>query len=508
MATTSYEYNKNDNLTIIANLFNTTKDSLVRLNSWLKDDTDGHTQIKPILAKSKTILKFDRLYVIPITIKETNKSISAIISASSKSDAMSKLYRTYLKSEIVVNTDGISETYTSQLSSPARPKTVEIYHKLMNKNEYVLYAIDDGHNNICEYNNDANIIGYVDYDTGLIITFNNYTDVKLRVEFCHKYIIVPLIGSGNTSVEDYWNNLDKITGLQHSVQLDNFVADSLETNYASTSPNTETGQTFTYETAVLSDWSNIDAPSYIDPSTVNFISQYINDVTMNSYNGGNATYVSNKTVSDFANFTQMAIDVLNCNVASRTGSSPELNINSKSKFTSRQGVSTGTSYAFVGNPAYGKCKVIIGSTVLNMPCYPDSVSDSTDVSYNTSSILGRSEPYSTYNNSGPRTISFTFNMHREMTGNEAEIEQIVRYIESAVYPNYNSNVAPIRVQVYIGKTIYISGIMTSETTDWSGPIDDTDKYNLVNVSFTIQETTGNPKSASYVQRYGGYRVGG
>lgn len=506
MATTSYEYTKNDSLTIIANLFNTTKDSLVRLNSWLKDSEDGHTQIKPILAKSTNTLKFDKLYTIQLIYLPDNKRTYAIIAADSESEAMSKLYRTYLRSEIEI-TGGPEVSYTAMLSSSTRPKTITIWHKLINKNEYVEYAKDNGHNSLVNVNNSNDIIGYVDYDTGLVLMFNDYSDVKLKAEFSHKYIIVPLIGSGNTSVEDYWNNLDNITGLQHTVQLDNFVADSLETNYASQTPNTETGQTFTYESAILSDWSNIDAPSYIDPSTVNFISQYINDISVNSYGGGSKTLVSNKSVSDFANFTQMAIDVLNCTSGKRTGASSELNINSKSKFTSSYS-RTSTSYNFVGNPAYGKCKVIIGTTVLNMPCYPDSVSDSTDVSYNTSSILGRSEPYTTYNNSGPRSINFTFNMHREMTGNEAEIEKIVRYIESAVYPNYNSNVAPIKVQVYIGKTIYISGIMTSETTDWSGPIDDTDKYNLVNVSFTVQETTGNPKSASYVQSYGGYRVGG
>ena len=145
---------------------------------------------------------------------------------------------------------------------------------------------------------------------------------------------------------------------------------------------------------------------------------------------------------------------------------------------------------------------------LYMPCYPEEVSDTTTVNYTSQNVLGRSEPYQAYNNSGPRTITFSFKMHREMTGNVAEIENIVRYVESAVYPNYNednSSVAAVNASVKIGNTIYIEGIMSNEVTNWSGPIGPDKKYNVVNISFTITEVTGNPKTSKYVSEKGGFR---
>ena len=122
--------------------------------------------------------------------------------------------------------------------------------------------------------------------------------------------------------------------------------------------------------------------------------------------------------------------------------------------------------------------------------------------------MGRSEPFQVYHNSGPRSIDFSFRMHREMTNNIAEIEEIVRYIESAVYPNYSASdngVAAVKVSVRIGNVIYITGVMTSQSTTWDGPIGPDHKYNIVNVSFGITESTGNPKTSQTISQIGGFR---
>ena len=103
-----------------------------------------------------------------------------------------------------------------------------------------------------------------------------------------------------------------------------------------------------------------------------------------------------------------------------------------------------------------------------MPCFPENITDGVTANYNDETPVGRSEPYLVYQSTGSRDIPFKFTMHREMTENEADIENIVKYIESAVYPNYSGGVAAVKTSVEIGNQIYISGVMTTQSTEWSG----------------------------------------
>ena len=93
-----------------------------------------------------------------------------------------------------------------------------------------------------------------------------------------------------------------------------------------------------------------------------------------------------------------------------------------------------------------------------------------------------------------------------VTTRAGEIDQIVRILESAVYPNYNSTVAAIRTQVRIGNTLYISGVMTEISTNWYGPIGSDLKYKQCDITFSVLEVTNMPKSQAEIAQMGGWRT--
>lgn len=355
-------------------------------------------------------------------------------------------------------------------------------------------------------------------------------------------LVVPLTGNGNISIEDYWQNVNKITGISYNLLVDNIMND---TNMIATDLNPD------YDT----DDSNPEYDGTIIPTKANFINgspiygqlSGLTNAYMDNYvDGYKASSYSGSTFVDYAsglvgNYLQSQINAgaknlslyrnsalyrdlgstyfntgTNSNIS---GSYRDINDTYLNKFGGRKIASfrllnntykSGQPrYGTIGNPNIikGQCQVIVNGITLYMPCYPDSVSDTTAINYSSENTLGRSEPFYAYNNSGPRTISFSFRMHREMIGSESvnEIENIVKTIESAVYPNYDNSVSAVKVSVKIGNVIYISGIMTSQSTNWEGPIAADQKYNIVTVQFGITEVTGEPKSYNYVKEYGGFR---
>lgn len=157
----------------------------------------------------------------------------------------------------------------------------------------------------------------------------------------------------------------------------------------------------------------------------------------------------------------------------------------------------------------------VGSTIL-FPCYPESVSDQNQASYSVINILGRSEPFQNYTGSGPRTVNVKFQMHVDMESVD-DIYQIASAVESCCYPNYGSAPVPIKVTFQAGNSVRITGIITSVSTDYSGPILDMDyseqndgamhdpKYAVIDLNFSITEVTGDPPSHSQIYSKGGRR---
>ena len=159
----------------------------------------------------------------------------------------------------------------------------------------------------------------------------------------------------------------------------------------------------------------------------------------------------------------------------------------------------------IGFASQNKCFLQVeGIGTAVFPGYPESYSDSHQASVSQQTPLGRSEPFQIYQNSGPRTVSVSFRMDREMT-RTTEIGDIVGIVQSACYPvqtacypvQMNATIIP-RCTLVIGNNCSITGIITSVNTNWSETIIE-DRYMVVTLDFSIQECTGTPKLAGTVR---------
>lgn len=112
---------------------------------------------------------------------------------------------------------------------------------------------------------------------------------------------------------------------------------------------------------------------------------------------------------------------------------------------------------------------------IDIPVYPEMIKDGRSASYSTMpDTLYQYEPWYTYSSSGPRSLSLSFHMHRQMwTGDERDgkANELIRFCESSVYPRYNgSAVNSDTCTLYIKGYPYINGILASVDVEWDGPI--------------------------------------
>lgn len=147
---------------------------------------------------------------------------------------------------------------------------------------------------------------------------------------------------------------------------------------------------------------------------------------------------------------------------------------------------------------------IEGDVPLEIPCFPESVSDDATATWSQEmTTYQHYEPQNTYNKSGPRVVSCVFKIHRAMwDGNQdsGKSEELVAYMQSALYPNYDTQASePPRVTLIIGKSIRVVGILTNMSTTYGGPIGPDNKYDCVDISISITEESDNVLSTDAVR---------
>ena len=148
------------------------------------------------------------------------------------------------------------------------------------------------------------------------------------------------------------------------------------------------------------------------------------------------------------------------------------------------------SIVALGSASQKKCSITVNGTTLYFPCFPESYSDSHTASVSPMNILGRSEPFQIYQNSGPRTVSVSFRMDREMN-RTCEVGAIIGLVQSACYPIGIYPIIP-RCTLIIGNNCAITGIITDVSTDWGETIID-NMYMVATLQFSVIECTGKPK---------------
>ena len=165
-----------------------------------------------------------------------------------------------------------------------------------------------------------------------------------------------------------------------------------------------------------------------------------------------------------------------------------------------------------------------------LPTYPEQIQGSLGSTFSTENILSSTAPVYTYSYSGPRSMTISLSLHRdmmnafnfdntkfidhvnEMLGNDY-IDTLVRYLQAMALPKYsainasdtyNKMVNPPLVAVRFGNSVFIKGIVSGDVqVTYSGPISKDGKYQEVSVSFTINETE--PQDADQLSNWGSFR---
>ena len=166
-----------------------------------------------------------------------------------------------------------------------------------------------------------------------------------------------------------------------------------------------------------------------------------------------------------------------------------------------------------------------------LPTYPETITDALGSTFAEENILSRTAPLYSYSYSGPRTVRFSFTLHRDLMSSinafntnfidevgemlkEDYIDTLIRYLQAMALPAYsnadsassvyNSMVKPPMISVRIGNQLFIKGIVRGEVTvQYSGPIAQDGKYNVATVDFSVSEVE--PQDAEQLTKYGSFR---
>ena len=155
-----------------------------------------------------------------------------------------------------------------------------------------------------------------------------------------------------------------------------------------------------------------------------------------------------------------------------------------------------------------------------LPQYPEEVTDTMPSNFSEQNALGRSAPVYTFSNSGPRTMQFSFEFHRDMideanTGysnvqlkdGEDYSDRLIAALQAIALPKYNltnKTIEPPLVAIRLGRQVFIKGVVTSGiTVTYKKPILVNEKYAVVGINFTVAEV--DPYDATSVFKNGGFR---
>lgn len=147
----------------------------------------------------------------------------------------------------------------------------------------------------------------------------------------------------------------------------------------------------------------------------------------------------------------------------------------------------------------------ISGTTMDFPVYPQEMEDGVVANYTTMpDMLYQYEPWYLYKSSGPRSNTYTFDMHRDMfTGDhrDGRANELIRFCEANCYPDYSgAAVITPSVTLYIMGEPLITGVMTECRCKWDGPIGVDGWYLHFTLQITINEVSNTPLNYSTVMQ--------
>lgn len=137
----------------------------------------------------------------------------------------------------------------------------------------------------------------------------------------------------------------------------------------------------------------------------------------------------------------------------------------------------------------------INKESMEIPAYPEEgVQDGYKANYSEmGDILYQYEPWNVYRGSGPRQMTFTFHLHRDMwTGDHTDgnANKLIRFCEANCFAKFEgSAVYAPQVSLFINGSNYITGIMTDCNVNWRHPIASDGFYLDFDLSFSITEVS-------------------
>lgn len=139
----------------------------------------------------------------------------------------------------------------------------------------------------------------------------------------------------------------------------------------------------------------------------------------------------------------------------------------------------------------------LSDTSMDIPCYPEELEDSRTANYTTMpDLLYQYEPWYLYESSGPRQVSYKFELHRDMwTGDhrDGKCNQLIRFCEANCFPRFSGSAVNVpSVTLYVNGDCLISGIMTDVNKKWSGPIGLDGFYLYCELTLNITEVSKTP----------------
>lgn len=162
-----------------------------------------------------------------------------------------------------------------------------------------------------------------------------------------------------------------------------------------------------------------------------------------------------------------------------------------------------------------------------LPTMPESINDTMTSTFQGTNALSRSAPIQSYSNSGPRQITFTFELHRDIMEDlnkdvsnlkdnvvdfqdKDYVDVLLNYLQACALPKYNiyksgsKAVEPPQVAVRMGNDIFIRGVVSGSVgVTYNKPILDNGKYAKVTVTLPVTEV--DPYDAPTVSMVGGFR---
>lgn len=160
-----------------------------------------------------------------------------------------------------------------------------------------------------------------------------------------------------------------------------------------------------------------------------------------------------------------------------------------------------------------------------LPCCPETIQDSMESTFNSTTALGRSAPVFTYSQSGPRTVQIEIQLHRDImdlinqnvkapwptsynvSSGEDYTDSLIRALQSISVPKYavsEKAVEPPLVAMRLSNEVFIKGIVNGNIgLEYGLPIISGGKYAQVRLSITITEV--DPYDATTVFTNGSFR---